>query len=870
MDARPKSVRDILHTGDQYIIPLFQRYYSWEKENWDRLRKDIWALMEDESKPVHFLGPLVCTPTGHFPGAVPAYQLIDGQQRLTTLTLLLAALRNVAVSRNLPNLAEEIAEDYLIHKRKTGTEHYKILPRLGDREALQAIINGNDLLPYQDNRLFGALKYFHRHAEHWARNRTEEGLRQLLDTVTRRLALVVVTIDGESPYEIFESLNSKGLPLEEADLIRNFIFMQVPLSKQQEFFDQHWKALEEMFDASETSEAIPMTPFYRDYLMKDGRYSKEDATFLDFKEHQKQAALTPEQQVKELSHFAVLDLMLRRPQTANRENLRRLLTQIAGMEIATSYPLLLNLLDRTSHGRLSKEDLEGCLQDLVSFVLRRSICGETTRSYGQWFVEAISVLRDNPRQDLRMYWLNRRWPDDFSLRDKLCDFPIYRREGRKARVILEEIEDSYKHKEKVDTGKLSIEHVMPQTLGSNSAGRNWKTMLGDGWQEVHEKYLHSLGNLTLTGYNPDLSNSSFERKKELLHDSHLELNKYFSSLTTWTEEAIRNRADKLAHIVAQLWPRPASNIEYSPSAEAVREPEGLSERQKKYLEYWRHLDTRLEERGLPADVIIPKPSNLLAIRIGTTGSAEIQLAFNQQRKQVSVGLNLTGEIGESIESRLLGEKGQIEKDLGYSLEWESGDIYIADEGVGLWDQEDWPIQHDWMGDHLEDYLRAFKPRVEKLEEEVLLDPGLRRKTEKRERLVGSPSRNCINEPDRLAAHAFQYSNAGRIYCRFQQIDTGVYFGAQYFDSEGGWIGIYFGVSKKAGRRLRTVFKDLAEDHRSELENVIGEELEWSDPYLSIYMQSDLEAKDDWPQQHDWIRIKAEKLLAEFTKRLNLE
>jgi uncharacterized protein with ParB-like and HNH nuclease domain len=111
MDARPKTVRDILHTGDQYIIPLFQRYYSWKKEHWDRLRKDIWALMEDESKPVHFLGPLVCTPTSHFPGSVPAYQLIDGQQRLTTLTLLLAALRNVAMSRGLTNLAEEVSED---------------------------------------------------------------------------------------------------------------------------------------------------------------------------------------------------------------------------------------------------------------------------------------------------------------------------------------------------------------------------------------------------------------------------------------------------------------------------------------------------------------------------------------------------------------------------------------------------------------------------------------------------------------------------------------------------------------------------------------------------------------------------------------
>ncbi len=540
------------------------------------------------------------------------------------------------------------------------------------------------------------------------------------------------------------------------------------------------------------------------------------------------------------------------------------------MEIATSYPLLLNLLERNHRGQLSDEDLEGCLQDLVSFVLRRSICGETTRSYGQWFVEAISVVRDNARHDLQTYWLNRRWPDDSALKDRLRDFPIYRREGRKARVILEAIEESYKHKEKVDLRKLSIEHVMPQTIGNNSAGRSWKTMLGDGWQDIHEKYLHSLGNLTLTGYNPDLSNSSFERKKELLQDSHLELNKWFDPLTVWTQESIIKRSEKLAEIVARLWPMPPSSVQYSPSQEALREPEGLSERQKRALEYWRHLDSRLEERGVPSDMIVPRPSNWLSLVIGTTGSAEIQLTFNQQRKQVSVGLNLTGEIGESIERRLLDEKDQIEKDLGYALEWESGDIYIVDEGIGIWDQEDWPIQHDWMGDHLEDYLRVFKPKVVKLEEEVLRDPGLRRKIEKRERFIEYWNACAIE----LAGSALRLResepNAGRIYCRFEQVDTGIYFGTQYYDSDGGWICVYFGVSKKAGRRLRSMFKELAENHRAELEALMGGELEWWDPYLSIYGEANIEAKEDWPRQHKWIREKGEKLLREFTRRLNID
>lgn len=870
MDARPKTVRDILHTGDQYIIPLFQRYYSWQKEHWDRLRKDIWALMEDESKPVHFLGPLVCTPTSHVPGAIPAYQLIDGQQRLTTLTVLLTAIRDVARSRNLDDLAAEISEDYLLHKRKQGTDRYKVLPRLGDREALMAMLEGQDLERFAESQIHHARKYFERHVEHWTRQDTAERLRQVLHTTTSRLALVVVTIEGENPYEIFESLNSKGLPLEESDLIRNFVFMRIPLAKQEEFFDLHWKRFEDMFDATEDEEKVPMTPFYRDYLMKDGRYSKERATFLDFKERQKASNSTPEQQVQELLHFASLDLMLWRPRSVKREELSRLLGQVEGMDIATSYPLLLNLLDMNKRNQLSNQELDGCILDLVSFVLRRSICGETTRQFNRWFVEAIAVLGDSPRQNLQKYWLNRRWPDDTALAERFVDFPIYRREGQKARVILEAIEDSRGHKEKVDLNRLSIEHVMPQTIGNNAAGKSWKAMLGDKWDQIHEKYLHCLGNLTLTGYNPDLSNASFERKQDLLKDSHVELNRYFDRLPAWTDESIRKRTKELAAVIAQLWPRPTSEIPYLASAEALPEPEGLSAREKRRLEYWRHLDVRLEERGFPPDAIVPKPETVVVLPLGKTKSADVGLGFDQQNGLVYVSLGLFGEVGEAIEQRMNKEKEQIEKELGYPLEWEPGDIFVADDNVPIWDQDDWPVQHDWLGDRLEDYLRVFKARVEKAEEEVISDPDLRRKIEKRERMIAywnACAAELANTPIRFRDNEV---NAGRSYCRFEHIDTGISFGVQYYDSDAGWLCVYFGVSKKAGRRLRSMFKELAESHRGELEALMGEELEWLDPYLSIYKEANIEEKEDWPRQHKWLREKGEKLLGEFTIRLNLE
>ena len=439
MQAQPKTIRDILHTGDQYIIPLFQRYYSWTKDHWERLRMDVWALMENGAKPVHFLGPLVCTLPPRLPGNSSTFQLIDGQQRITTLTILLAAIRDVARSRGLNDFADEVTEDYLLFKRKQGDDRYKVLPRLGDRQVLTAMIEGHDMSAFSDSPVFEAWKYFHRHVQHLSRKDTEKQLVKLLDVITTRLNLVAVLIDGENPYEIFDSLNSTGLPLKESDLVRNFVFMEIPSAKQQEFDDQHWKPFETMFAASDSDPAIEMTPFYRDYLMRNGKYSKEDATFVDFKNAHENAVRQPEVMIGELKRFAKLDLMLRRPASVKDATLRTILRQVAGMEITTAYPLLLNLLDRNDLGQLSKEDMCGCLEDLVSFVLRRSICSESTRPYNKWFVEAITFIREQPRRDLQAYWLGRRWPDDAAVLARLPSFELYRRESTKTRVILEAV-----------------------------------------------------------------------------------------------------------------------------------------------------------------------------------------------------------------------------------------------------------------------------------------------------------------------------------------------------------------------------------------------------------------------------------------------
>ena len=270
MEAHVKTVREILHSGDQFLVPFFQRHYSWRKEHWQRLLNDIVALTEESDDTKHFLGPLVCTPSHPVPGEVLSYQLIDGQQRLATLSIALAALRDVARLSDLESIGEEIQEDFLIHRRAQGLKRFKVLPRLGDRIDYQSIIEGNPAVMVAAAGLLGGYSFFKREWKRLVGDSGESAIRKQLIAATARLSLVTIIVGGENPYEIFESLNSTGLALEESDLIRNFLFMQVPLEEQDQFQSTHWETFEKRFDATREYEKLSPTPFYRSYLMREG------------------------------------------------------------------------------------------------------------------------------------------------------------------------------------------------------------------------------------------------------------------------------------------------------------------------------------------------------------------------------------------------------------------------------------------------------------------------------------------------------------------------------------------------------------------------------------------------------------------------
>lgn len=556
MDARAKSVREILHSGDQYLIPFFQRSYSWDKVQWKRLAEDLDALLEDGSRVQHFLGPLVCTPGQHVPGEINAYQLIDGQQRLTTLTVLLTALRDAAIEKQDNDFAAEIEEDLLVHKRKPGLQRYKIVPRLGDRSVYVTLVDRKEFDQRSTSSLLKAYRFFSK----WiaAHVGADRGLvKRIFAAVADRLSLVVITITGENPYEIFESLNSTGLPLQESDLIRNYIFMQVPLADQEAFNAEHWDSFEVLFRGVHAASAIDATSFYRDYLMRGGKYSRRGSTFVDFKAQNKARTLTPADQVKDLHRLLTIMRLIEGLQQSDSALIDKQLSDLRQLEVSTINPLLFALLERWQSGVLDVRDLSGCLADTSSFLLRRSICGLSPRGYGQWFVEAITRLGDNPREGLQKYFAERGWPSDRAFLAALLGFDLYRREPKKTRLILDRLEVLYGHKERVDPGTLTIEHVLAQQP-NDAAIRELKAILGgqDNWYPVHQEWVHVLGNLTLTGYNRELSNRPYSEKRPALLESNLRLNKYFQEIHQWGPAEIEARTRKLASEIARCWPNP--------------------------------------------------------------------------------------------------------------------------------------------------------------------------------------------------------------------------------------------------------------------------------------------------------------------------
>jgi hypothetical protein len=549
-----QTLGKILYSPSQYVIPVFQRHYRWETANWAKLWDSLMEIRQPEKRGNHFMGFLVFVPGIAQPGQHTTFHLIDGQQRLTTASVLLAAVRNVARRMDQVDLADEIHNDYLTHPRKKGDLHYRLLPKERDHDSYLSIVDGKS---QPTGRLADALAYFEERVTELAEHGAGQ-LRPLFDTLCQKLEFMCATLAGENAYNIFKSLNSTGVPLGASDLIRNFVFMHVQPDEHDAFDRELWRPLETRFARKDgTLDEELFSKFFRDFLMSAGRYVSPKDTFPDFEARYEATGFMPQALALALLEASRRYAIISSQQSDASPPVTEALAGLNVLESSTTYPLLLALFGKRAEGSIDDDGLARAIQMLRGFILRRFVAGESSRGYGQMFVRALSKDKGNALATLEDYLLDRGWPDDHQFTTAFVSFPLYERGY--TREILETIECSRGHKEPASLADAQVEHVMPQTL--NDA---WRAMLGPHAEAIHADWLHTAGNLTLSAYNQELWNHEFPRKKQRYAQSNIVLTRELAQQDLWGDTRIRLRAERLAAEAARIWIGPKENVLRTP------------------------------------------------------------------------------------------------------------------------------------------------------------------------------------------------------------------------------------------------------------------------------------------------------------------
>ncbi|MDM8565405.1 DUF262 domain-containing HNH endonuclease family protein [Candidatus Halobeggiatoa sp. HSG11] len=549
MKADEKDIEEIIQGKIQYLIPLYQRAYVWEeKKHWQVLWDDLVDLASvHEQKENHFFGSFVTMPLKDNE-KVKKFLLIDGQQRLTTIFIILAAINNEANAAS-KDLADEIKHDYLFNTYRSKS--IKLIPTKlqGDRECFEQIIRGKECII--NNRINDAFMFFVKKV-----SKTEVALDILTQVITRNLKVVHIELGkNDDPYKIFESLNAKGEELSQADLIRNYFFMRIHDEKEeklvQEHYDDYWQPIQQKLDKK-------LDEFIRHYLMKEGAMVKEkDIYFTLKKSDDKKTANEVIKSLKNLAKFANYYERLLYPDKEKNQEISERISRLNQIEVTVIYPLLLNIYaDYDSKPRLiSEAQFIEILDLLENFLVRRFICQEQTRGLNRVFSYLYGKISQygNFIEGLKVELSEQKYPDNSQFMYNFKKAQLYVRTGSRKKItklILGRLEN-FQNKEPVNINHsdITIEHIMPQTLTLE-----WKKMLGDDYKSIHKTLCNTIGNLTLSGVNSKLAQKSFSEKQKILRNGSLRLNRYFADLNQWDEEAIRNRATDLAKKVLEIWP----------------------------------------------------------------------------------------------------------------------------------------------------------------------------------------------------------------------------------------------------------------------------------------------------------------------------
>ena len=559
MLAKATGLLGFLKNSPQFVIPIYQRTYSWAERECRQLWDDLLRTGSDDDIPAHFLGSIVYIEGGDFQvSTLSSLLVIDGQQRLTTVMLILEALaRRLGDDEPINGFsAKKLRNYYLLNTLEEGEDRFKLLLTQTDKTSLLAMMQQKPLPADSSIRIEQNSEFFEKHIQNLGDN---------LEPLCKGLAkLIVVDISlnrsQDNPQLIFESMNSTGRELSQADLIRNFVLMGLEPSHQTKLYEEHWRPIEMAFGQEAYGEYFD--DFMRHYLTykSNGEIPKIRAVYEAFKVHANKpetVATGIDDLVADIHTFADYYCAMAFGKETNKD-LAQAFADLRELKVEVAFPLLLELYHDYDKGILPIADFVEALRIIESYVFRRAVCAIPTNSLNRTFatlgqgVEKVRYIETVKLQflDLRSY---RRFPSNEEFKHELSNRDLYNFQRRS--YWLRRLEN-HGRKERVHLDEYTIEHIMPQ---NEDLSDEWKETLGPDWRRIQETLVHTLGNLTLTGYNSEYGDKSFAHKRDLhggFKSSPLQLNVGLGALRNWNETTIQDRAHRLSELAVKVWAVP--------------------------------------------------------------------------------------------------------------------------------------------------------------------------------------------------------------------------------------------------------------------------------------------------------------------------
>jgi uncharacterized protein with ParB-like and HNH nuclease domain/predicted transport protein len=558
MKATEALLLSVLKSSPAFVIPIYQRTYSWTERECQQLWSDILRAGRDPKATAHFVGSVVYIQEGLYQVTANSPLLvIDGQQRLTTVTLLLEALaRQLGDTEPIEGFsAAKIRSYYLSNPLEAGDKFYKLLLTQTDRPTLNALVSGRPTSGETSVRIEQNFAFF--------QGQIKALGAQIADLCRGLMKLVIVDVSltrGEdNPQMIFESMNSTGRELSQADLIRNFVLMGLESATQTQMYEDHWRPMEIGFGQEAYSSYFDA--FMRHYLtVKTGDIPNVNAVYEAFKQHSQKpstAELGVSALLADVQAFASYYCSIALGHEDDK-SLAEAFRDLRDLRVDVAYPLLLEMYDDYANGTLTRDDFLRSLRLIESYVFRRAICAIPTNSLNKTFATfGRSIKKDRYLESMQAAFellpSYRRFPGDEEFKRELATRDMYNIPRRS--YWLRRLEN-YGRKERVVVDDYTIEHIMPQ---NENLSQEWRADLGPEWERIHATYLHTIGNLTLTGYNSEYSDKPFVEKRDMrggFKESPLRLNDGLGTQESWNEAAINERATRLADMAGSVWVRP--------------------------------------------------------------------------------------------------------------------------------------------------------------------------------------------------------------------------------------------------------------------------------------------------------------------------